>query len=139
MARMNLSIVTAERETFSGGVDYVTAPGADGELTVLPSHAALMTTLVPGEMRFGADGEEEQAIIVTGGFMEVLADNITVLADAAEREDEIDEERAEIAVRRAQERIDQHGDDLDMERALASLRRAQIRLRFSQRRRRSER
>ena len=75
MARMSLNIVTAERETYSGGVDYVTAPGADGELTVLPSHAALMTTLVPGEMRFGVDGEE-QAIVVTGGFMEVLADNV---------------------------------------------------------------
>lgn len=133
MARMSLNIVTAESETYSGGVDYVTAPGADGELTVLPSHAALMTTLEPGEMRFGVDGEE-QAIMVTGGFMEVLADNVTVLADAAEREDEIDEARAEEAVRRAQERIDTHGSDLDMERALASLRRAQIRLRFSRRR-----
>ena len=134
MARMNLNIVTAERETFSGGVDYVTAPGADGELTILPSHAALMSTLQPGEMRFGVDGEE-QAIAVSGGFLEVLADNVTVLADAAEREDEIDEERAEIAVRRAQERIADHGSDLDMERALASLRRAQIRLRFARRRR----
>lgn len=134
---MTLNVVTAESETFSGEVDYVTAPGADGELTVLPSHAALMTTLAPGEMRFGTDGED-QAIVVTGGFMEVLADNVTVLADAAEREDEIDEARAEEAVRRAQERIDTHGSDLDMERAVASLRRAQIRLRFS-RRRRSER
>ena len=134
MARMNLNIVTAERETYSGGVDYVTAPGADGELTVLPSHAALMTTLVPGELRFGSTGDAEQSVVVTGGFMEVLADNVTVLADAAEREDEIDEARAEEAVRRAQERIDTHGDDLDMERALASLRRAQIRLRFARRR-----
>ncbi len=138
MARMNLSIVTAERETYSGGVDYVTAPGSDGELTVLPSHAAFMTTLAPGEMRFGTNGDE-QAVVVTGGFMEVIADNITVLADAAEREDEIDEARAEEAVRRAEERIGMHGEDLDMERALTSLRRAQIRLRFSRRRRRSER
>ena len=138
MSRMNLNVVTAERETFSGSVDYVTAPGADGELTVLPSHAALMTTLVPGEMRFATD-DGEQAIFVTGGFMEVLADNVTVLADAAEREDEIDAARAEEAVRRAEERIATHGDDLDMERALASLRRAQIRLRFSRRQRRSER
>ena len=134
MARMNLNIVTAERETFSGGVDYVTAPGADGELTILPSHAALISTLQPGELRFGVDGEE-QAIVVTGGFFEVLADNVTVLADAAEREDEIDEERAEIAVRRAEERIAAHGGDLDMERALASLRRARMRLRFARRRR----
>ena len=138
MAPMSLNIVTAERETFSGVVDYVTAPGEDGELTVLPSHAALMTTLILGEMRFGVDGEE-QAIVLTGGFLEVLADNVTVLADAAEREDEIDESRAEEAVRRAQERIDTHGSDLDMERALASLRRAQIRLRFSRRRRQRQR
>ena len=134
MARMILNIVTAERETFSGDVDYVTAPGANGELTILPSHAPLMTTLVPGEMRFGVD-DGEQAILITGGFMEVLVDSITVLADAAEREDEINEDRAAEAVRRGQERIAMHGDDLDMERALASLRRAQLRLRFSRRRR----
>ena len=134
MARMILNIVTAERETFSGDVDYVTAPGANGELTILPSHAPLMTTLVPGEMRFGVD-DGEQAILITGGFMEVLVDSITVLADAAEREDEINEDRATEAVRRGQERIAMHGDDLDMERALASLRRAQLRLRFSRRRR----
>ena len=134
MPQMNLNIVTAEREMFSGAVDSVTATGADGELTILPSHAALMTSLAPGEMRFSSDGVE-QSIVVTGGFMEVLADNVTVLADAAERDDEIDEERAAEAVRQAQERIASHGDDLDIERALASLRRAQIRLRVSRRRR----
>ncbi len=139
MAPMNLNIVTAEREMFSGSVEYVTATGADGELTVLPSHAALMTTLAPGEMRFGSSDGDERSIIISGGFMEVLADNVTVLADAAERDDEIDEERAAEAVRRAQERIASHGDDLDMERALASLRRAQIRLRVSRRRQQSGR
>ena len=135
MARMSLNIVTAERETYSGGVDYVTAPGADGELTVLPSHAALMTTLAPGEMRFGVDGEE-QAVIVTGGFMEVLADNVTVLADAAEREDEIDEARAAEAVPTCTgtHRYSRLGPRYGT--SLASLRRAQIRLRFSRRRQR---
>ena len=93
-----------------------------------------MSTLQPGEMAFRRRWRE-QAIAVSGGFLEVLADNVTVLADAADAEDEIDEERAEIAVRRAQERIADHGSDLDMERALASLRRAQIRLRFARRRR----
>ncbi len=137
MARMNLSIVTAERETFAGEVDYVTAPGSEGELTVLPSHAALMTTLMPGEMRYGADGEE-QVIVVSGGFLEVLADRVTVLADATEREDEIDEDRAEQAVLRAQQLIATQAQDLDLERALASLRRAQMRLRFARRRRRRD-
>ena len=134
MARMTLDIVTAESETYSGGVDYVVAPGADGQVTILPSHAALMTSLVPGEMRFGVDGEE-QLLAVSGGFMEVIDNHVTVLADAAERDDEIDLERAEAAVRRAHERIDSHASDVDMERAVASLRRGQWRIRISRRNR----
>lgn len=133
MSRMTLDIVTAESETYSGGVDYVVAPGADGQMTILPSHAALMTSLVPGEMRFAVDGEE-QLLSVSGGFMEVIDDHVTVLADAAERDDEIDLERAEAAIRRAEERIDSHATDVDMERAVASLRRGQWRVRVSRRR-----
>ncbi len=134
MAQMRLNIVTAESETYSGGVDYVVAPGAEGQLTILPRHAALMTSLATGEMRFGADGEE-QSLLVTGGFMEVIDNQVIVLADAAERDDEIDVEAAEEAVRRAQEAIAAQPEALDMERALANLRSAQIRARISRRRR----
>ena len=134
MARMSLNMVTAESETYSGGVDYVVAPGAEGQLTILPQHAALMTSLATGEMRFGADGEE-QSLLVTGGFMEVMDNHVTVLADAAERDDEIDPEAAEEAVRRAEEAIAAQPEDVSMERALATLRRAQIRARISRRRR----
>ena len=132
---MRLEIVTAERVLFEGDVDAVVAPGIDGELGILPKHAALMTALQPGELRY-RNAEGEQQFAVTGGFMEVRGDHVSVLADAAERADEIDAARAEEAVARAKERIAEHGQDLDIERALGSLRRAQVRLNITRRRRR---
>ena len=133
MARITLNISTAESETYSGGADYVVAPSSEGQVTILPSHAALMTTLMPGELRFRADQGEEQIIALAGGFMEVLNDHVTILADAAERAEEIDVERAEAAVERARVRIATLASDTDIERALASLRRAQIRAKVARR------
>lgn len=132
---MRLEIVTAERILFEGEVDVVVAPGGDGELGVLPHHAAVMTTLAPGELRYRINGEENH-YIVHGGFMDVRGDQVVVLADAAEHVSEIDEARAEEAIARAQERIATRGEDVDLERSLASLRRAQVRLRITRRRRR---
>ncbi len=132
MPQLQLNIVTAESETFSGVVDYVVAPGSDGQLTILPSHAALMTSLDAGEMRFRV-ADEEQILLMTGGFMEVMNNQVTVLADAAEREDEIDLERAEAAMRRAEERLASQSTEIDLERALVQLRRARLRFRASQR------
>ncbi|MCH7481943.1 MAG: ATP synthase F1 subunit epsilon, partial [Chloroflexi bacterium] len=99
-----------------------------------PSHAALMTMLQPGELRYRT-AEGESYLAVHGGFMEVRSDHVIVLADAAEHVDSIDAERAEEAVRRAEERIAARGADMDIERALASLRRAQVRVRITRRRR----
>ncbi len=130
-----LEIITAERVLFDGDVDGLVAPGAEGELGVLPHHTALMTLLQPGELRYRV-GDQETSLAVTGGFMEVTADRVTVLADAAERVEEIDEARAQEAIRRAQERIALRDEDLDLERALASLRRAQVRIGMVTRRRR---
>jgi F-type H+-transporting ATPase subunit epsilon len=132
---MRLEIVTAERILFEGDVDVVVAPGGDGELGVLPHHAAVMTTLLPGELRYRIDGEDNH-YIVHGGFMDVRGDQVVVLADAAEHINEIDEARAEEAIARAQERLSTRGEDVDLERALASLRRAQVRLNVTRRRRR---
>ena len=129
-----LEIVTAERVLFEGDVDVVVAPGGEGELGVLPHHAAIMTTLSPGELRYRIDGEENY-YVVHGGFMEVRGDQVVVLADAAEHVNEIDETRAEKALERAQQRIATHGEETDVERALASLRRSQVRLRITRRRR----
>ncbi len=131
---MRLEIITGERVLFQGDVESVVAPGSEGELGVLPHHAAVMTMLQPGELFYTIDGAET-GFALTGGFMEIRSDHVVVLADAAERVDEIDEARAEEAVRRARERIAARVTDVDLERALQSLRRAQIRVQTVQRRR----
>lgn len=132
---IRLEIVTAERVIFEGDVDAVAAPGAEGEIGVLPKHAALMTALQPGDLRYRV-GDNEEDFAVTGGFLDVNGDRVSVLADAAERLDDIDVVRAEEAVARARQRIAEHKGDVDLERALRSLRRGQARLGVSRRRRR---
>ena len=131
---MRLEIITGERVLFQGDVESVVAPGSEGELGVLPHHAAVMTMLQPGELFYTIDGATT-SFALTGGFMEIRGDHVVVLADAAERVDEIDEARAEEAVRRARERIAARVSDVDLERAVQSLRRAQIRVQTVQRRR----
>ena len=93
-----------------------------------------MTMLQPGELTIRKAGTDSY-FTVTGGFMEVLGDRVIILADACERSDEINEERAQEAMRRAQERIANRPADMQMQRALASLRRAQVRLETVRRRR----
>ncbi len=134
MATMQLEIISAERQVYSDEVDVVVAPGIDGELGILPHHAPLMTVLQPGEVLVRKDGEETY-LAVTGGFMEVIGNKVTILADACERSDEIDEARAQEAVARAQERISSHATDMQLEQAVGSMRRAQVRLNVSRRRR----
>ena len=131
---MRLEILTAEGVLFEGDVDSVVAPGSEGELGILPRHASLMTMLQSGELRYRT-GDDESYVAVHGGFMDVQGDHVVVLADAAERVAEIDEARAEEAMRRARERIDARTGEVDLERALSSLRRAQVRVRVSRRRR----
>ena len=140
MASIRLDIVTAEQLVFSGDVDVVIAPGIDGEMAILPRHAPLMTTLQSGELRVRQEGEEF-SLAVTGGFLEVRPDRVTVLADAAERAEDIDAARAEEAKRRAEERLAGRLADTDTASAEAALRRSLIRLRVAEkrRRRRSER
>jgi F-type H+-transporting ATPase subunit epsilon len=99
-----LRVVSVERSLFEGDVDFMIANGADGELGVLPHHAPLMTILRPGTLTIRHGGEEEQ-LLVGGGFLEVLPDRVTVLADVAEHADEISVAQAEEARRRAQEKL----------------------------------
>lgn len=136
MAPMRLEIITAERLVYSDDVDVVVAPGIEGQLGILPHHAPLMTALQPGELMVRKNGEESY-LAVSGGFMEVLGNRVTILADAAERSDEIDEQRAQQAVERARERLEKREADIELEQALHSLRRAQVRLNVVRRRRRS--
>lgn len=133
MTGTKLDVVTAERVVYSGEVDMVIAPGVEGQLGILPQHAPLMTTLQPGELRIRKGGEEI-SLVVSGGFMEVRPDRIIVLADAAERADEIDIARAEAARKRAQEQLAQHHvTGVDEARAEAALHRAIARLRVVER------
>jgi len=135
MAPMLLEIITAERQVYSDEVDVVVAPGIEGNLGILPHHAPLMTVLQPGELMIRKDGVENY-LVVTGGFMEALGNKVTILADAAENSDEIDEQRAQAAVESAQERVRNRESDVQLEEALHSLRRAQVRVGVARRRRR---
>ncbi len=137
---LTVEIVTAERVVrVEEGVDVLIAPGSEGQLAILPKHAALMTTLGPGSLIFRR-GQTESDFVVTGGFMEVRDDRVTVLADAAEAAEEIDVARAEAARARAEERLrrahEQQVRDVDLARAQAALQRSLIRLQVAHRRRR---
>ena len=133
---MTLEIITAERQLYGDEVDIVVAPGVDGQLGILPRHAPLMTMLQPGELLIRKDGADTY-LIVTGGFMEVIGNKVTILADAAERSEEIDEARAATAMERARERIASHPSELELQRALTAFRRAQVRLNVVRRRARA--
>ena len=106
---VQLRVVSAERSLFEGEVDgrgrpFLVCQGTEGELGILPRHAPLLTTLRPGPLLI-RNGTDETELFVGGGFLEVLPDRVTVLADVAERADEISEESAEEARQRAQERL----------------------------------
>lgn len=133
---LSLQIITPERVVFEEqAVDSVTVPGAEGELTLLPSHAPLMTALRPGPLVFRRGGEEID-VALSGGFLEIRDDKVIILADTAERADEIDAARVEAARQRAADRIASREGDIDIALAMAALERAQARIRVLERRRR---
>lgn len=134
MAKLHVEIVTGERVVFTEeDVDMVIAPGIDGTLGILPRHAPLITILAAGELRVKKGGAEQE-LVVFGGFLEIANDRVVVLADSAERADEIDVSRAEAARSDAQSSIANRETAVDLEQASAALRRANLRLRIGQRR-----
>jgi F-type H+-transporting ATPase subunit epsilon len=137
---LHLDIVTIERIVVSEEVDYVSAPGIDGVIGILPKHEPLLTALSIGELHY-RKGNQESSFAIGGGFMEVRPDKVTVLADAAESADEIDEQRAEAARKRAQDLMSQKVDSgsAAVQAALLeqSVRRAELRLKVARRRRSS--
>ena len=135
MAKLRVEVVTGEREVLvEDNVDMVVAPGIEGQLGILPQHAPLITTLVPGELRVVKGGAEE-ALAIGGGFLEIGRDRVMVLADTAERSDEIDLARAEEARRRAEADLAGRRDTVDPATAQAAMRRSVVRLQVAQRRR----
>lgn len=138
MPTVKLEIVTAERQIFSEDVTAIIAEGIDGQMTILPKHAPLITMLAPGELVIRKDGED-MYMVISGGFIEVRPEKVIVLADACERSDEIDLERAAEAKRRAEERLKNLTltPEIDQTRAEAALRRSIARLRVAEKRRRN--
>jgi len=130
MSGIRLDIVTAERVVYSEEVDMVIAPGVEGQLGILPHHTPLMTTLQAGELRVKKGGEEV-SLAISGGFLEVRPDRVVVLADAAERAEEIDVARVEAAKRRAQQWLTERPSGIDETRAEAALRRSLARLKVA--------
>ncbi|MDQ2952388.1 MAG: F0F1 ATP synthase subunit epsilon [Chloroflexota bacterium] len=134
---LHLEVITPEKRVYEDDVDMVIAPGSEGYLGILPHHTPLLTGLGPGEFRIKKGGVEE-ILAVFGGFMDVRDDKVVVLTEAAEPADEFDAQRAQAARQLAQEQI-QAGtlSAADEARARASLQRALVRIRVSERRRRT--
>lgn len=128
MATLRLEIVTPIRTVYSQDVNMLIARTIDGDIGVMAGHIPLVTVLVPGVMRVKDESESEQKIAISGGFLEVSPDNrVTVLAQTAERSEEVDVERARKARERAMGRLSSHGE-VDVARAELSLKRAVARL-----------
>jgi F-type H+-transporting ATPase subunit epsilon len=132
--RLKLELATPTRLVVSGEADEVVVPGVEGAFGVLPGHAPLLSLVGTGEVMYRI-GREEHYLAVSGGFAEVGPDHVTILAESAERPEEIDSARARAARERAEQRLrPQTGEDIDAERALSALARAQGRLQTAARR-----
>ena len=139
MPKLSIEVVTAERSVLvEDDVDMVIAPASEGEVGILPRHAPLLATLRPGSLRIKKEGAETD-LAVGGGFLQVNQDRVLILADAAERADEIDEERAEAARRRAEAALTEAaraGEPAQIAAARVALRRSLVRLDVARRKRR---
>ena len=124
---LKLEVVTPEHQLVDEQVAEVTLPGKDGYMGILPGHAALLSELGIGFLTYNMSGRRRQ-LAVHGGFLEVLEDHVRVLADAGERAEEIDIERARQALRRAQEQTINSAVGIDPGIALEALQRAQTRI-----------
>ncbi len=124
---LQLQVVTPDKQLVREDVEQVEMPGRTGYLGILPGHAPLLTELCPGEMSYSRGGKT-QYLAVSWGFAEVLPDKVTVLADAAERPEDIDVKRAQEAKARADEALRKQDPELDYDATLLAQRRAEVRL-----------
>ena len=131
---LTVEIVTAERSVLQDTADMVIAPSVEGVVGILPRHAPMVALLKPGELRL-KKGAEELHIAIAGGIMQVEAQRVVVLADAAERAEEIDEARAREAVERARLRMAEAKERGEAASLQAAIERANVRLRVAERRR----
>ena len=129
-----LEVVTPDHLLLSKEVDYVSAPGSEGDFGVLPGHCHFLTTLRIGELQFRV-GEKIEYMSVLWGFVEVTPTKVTVLAEIAEKAEDIDVDRAEEAVRKAEERLERGGLPSEVEEARVSLEKARLRKKIAARHR----
>ncbi len=140
MATLQVEIVSAEREIYSGEANSVIAPAIMGEVGIFPKHTPLITHLKPGEVRVDAVEEgEELSFYVSGGMLEVQPHQVTVLSDTAMRGADLDEAKAEEAKRRAEQALADRQTDIDSAKALAELAEAAAQLRMIQKLRKTGR
>jgi len=130
--KLLLEVVTPDRSLIREEVDEIQLPGSEGYFGVLPGHTPLLATLKIGELWYRV-GQEKQFLAIAGGFVEVLPDHVTVLAQIAERAEDIDVARAEAARKRAEERLAQPAPDMDFERARIAMMKSLIRLQVASR------
>lgn len=130
--KLTLEIVTPERSLVSQQIDEVQLPGSEGYFGVLPGHTPLLATLQVGELWYRI-GQEQHHLAVAFGFAEVLPERVTVLAQIAEKPEDIDVPRAEAARKRAEERLARPPIDMDFERARIALMKSLIRLQVAAR------
>ena len=129
-----LRVVTPNRQVVTEDVEEAQVPGKEGYMGILPGHAPLLSELKVGELTY-RQGKQTHHLAVSGGFLEVLPDQVTVLAETAEKMDEIDAERARAAKERAEKRLRSPDPDVDINRAGVALERALIRLQVASKRR----
>ncbi|MFQ5694240.1 MAG: F0F1 ATP synthase subunit epsilon [Nitrospinota bacterium] len=128
--KIQLEVVTPERVVLAEEVDYVSAPGARGEFGVLPGHTPMLTAPSIGWVSYRKDGEVRE-LAVHWGYAEVGPKKVVILAETAERAEEIDVARAEATRERALERLRVRDADVDIDRAMQALERATLRLRLA--------
>ncbi len=124
---IHLEIVTPDRKLLSEDVEFVGAPGFNGEFGVLPDHASFLSALGIGSLHYNQGGKTSW-VFISGGFAEVSANKMSVLAEIAERAEEIDVERARKAKERAEKRLADHREKIDFARSQAALHRALARM-----------
>lgn len=128
--KLNLEVITPERLVLSESVDEVVVPGLGGELGILPEHTPLISQLQTGVLTYRRGADRKQ-LHVSGGFVEVKPDGVSVLSDVAELPEDIDAERAQKAKERAEKRLKSQGEDIDYSRAELKLQRAMIRIQLA--------
>jgi F-type H+-transporting ATPase subunit epsilon len=132
-ANIRLEIVTPEKEVVNDAAQIVMAPGSMGEFGVLSGHTPFMTSLNTGAIHYRDENGKDQYVFVSGGFAEALPDKVTVLAESAERMEDIDLDRAQAALERAEKRLseDRAKEKVDSDRARAAFERALVRIKLA--------